>query len=464
MQPASKILAAGSLITAVGMLLGSWAPFEFQSASLADVLQLYLDGGTARRIPRSDTVANTALSIPFAVVFCGFIWSLKNSFKWQVWATVLALIVTAIVSLGCELPQGWLKHRVPSILDTRAQMVGATMGCALWWLVGPVCIRSLNQMVVASQPAVRVPAALSLAVLVVLFWSVLPGRVLLSPSEYGHKWAEGGIELVPFTRPVTSMSDVIQLGWCIVTGMPLGLWAAYLLRHIFRRRLSWATQFLAITALGVLPEAIQVPIATRIASATDALFTTFGVSFGYLAAQRMWANHDAHTSNATIDQESRRIACDPSLWFAIALLYWLLVALLFWYPFEFMTDLAEVKKILLKAFKEPMADYQGGNLNLLFSSLRAAMLAGLGGLLLGVGCGLIPSAPTRHTIGIAFAVAIVAIALGIELGQLLEPSHTGGGIGVLALITGGWVGLAVGWVIAGQGGRHRQHMRDQLWR
>lgn len=455
MQPASKILATGSLLAAVGMLLGSWAPFEFQSANLSDVLQLYFDAGNSRRASRSDTAANTALSIPFAMAFCGFLWSLKNSLMARVVATILAMAATALISVACELPQGWLQNRVPSVLDTKAQLVGASLGCALWWLVGPVCIRSLNQMVVASQAALRVQAALSLAVLLVLFWSVLPGRVLMSPSEFGHKWAAGGIELVPFAHSITSMSDIFQLGWCIFIGIPLGLWAAHFLRFVFRQPLSGPAQFLAVIALGMLPEVLQIPIATRHASATDALFTALGVSAGYVSAQHIWANHNALGSKATIDGSHRHVAYAPSLWFAVALGYWLLLTLLFWYPFQFTTNLSEVKTILMRAMREPMADYQGANLKLLFSSVRAAMLAGLGGLLLGVGCGLISSAPLRRVVGMTSAVAIIILALGIEIGQLLEPSHTGGGIGVLSLATGGMVGLAAGLVLAGQSGRGR---------
>src|SRR5690606_32060676 len=132
-------------------------------------------------------------------------------------------------------------------------------------------------------------AAISLAAAGVMIWSVMPGRVLVSPADWARKWSRGRIELVPFTRPDASLGESLyQWGASICIAIPLGMWAFHFLYFVARRRPTLASQALLAISLGLLPELLQVPIDARVASATDALFGIVGAAVGLTLARWVW--------------------------------------------------------------------------------------------------------------------------------------------------------------------------------
>ncbi|KAA5546264.1 hypothetical protein FYK55_05095 [Roseiconus nitratireducens] len=459
MKASSKILASASAVVAAAMMFGSWAPLEFRSARFADVLSAFLDPAASGHLSRSDTVANTVLGIPLAFTFTGFLATLRASLAWRCLASVLALLTTAVISLACEIPQGWLVDRVPSIADTRAQLGGAVVGIAAWWIVGPACAGELDRMVLGTHRWGRVKAALGIAAGTVFVWSILPGKILVSPADYARKWTRGQIEPIPFSRPIRDLGEAaFQWGWTILLGLPLGLWAYSMLRvpspeQGCRRSgsagsPSGPTVLLWLVGLGILPELLQIPVARRFASATDALFMILGTAAGYAVAGLAWEHRgEASTQHSSLAWRAR----DPSLWFVLAAAYLLFLCALSWIPFEFVTDPQEVKRTLREVAARPFGDYRGSNLKLFFNTLRTALLGTGWGTLLGVGIGLLHASNLRRWMMSAAGCASVGFAFGIELGQLLEASHSGGALGALSRLLGMWTGLTVAWLIVRPG-------------
>lgn len=443
----SCFLAAGSFVAALVMLLGSWAPFTFDFSHPISAFDAYFAAAGEQQRSGPDAVANTALGLPFAFLCTGFLYSLGKPLLWKAGATVMMFAITAALSLVCELPQAWLPGRVPSILDTAAQLAGAVVGCVAWWLVGPSCGRAIDGLLNASRTTLRAQAAVTLAALAALMWSILPGRILVSPADYARKWSHGQIELIPFSLPIGHLGDaVLQWGWSLGVGILMGLWALQFIQICGRQNLSPAGQWLLVLGFGLLPELVQIPVLGRFASATDAVFSIAGAGLGFAIGQWVWREPSCSAAH-----RARRIFQQSGFWFWLAIGYLLLWCLLSWWPLEFVTDLGEIKSQLSLFVADPFVDHRGSSLALLFSTLRStAMAAGLG-LVAGVGVGLIGRAP-RHRLHFILGFVLlllmaVVVAGGIEVGQLLERSRTAGALGMISRTLGMWLGLAVGAIV-----------------
>lgn len=429
------------------MLIGSWTPFTFDFSNPASAFDSYLAAGQAQRHSGADAVANTALGIPFAFLCTGFLHSLGKPLVWKLAATVVMFALTAVLSLICELPQAWIPGRVPSVLDTAAQLTGAAVGSVAWWLVGPSCAAALGELLNAPRATLRAQAVVTLAAIAALIWSILPGRILVSPADYARKWSQGQIELIPFSLPIGGLGDAVpQWGWSLGVGILMGVWTLQFVQICGRQNLSPAGQWLLVLGFGLLPELVQIPVVGRFASATDAVFSIAGAGLGFAAGQWVWRGASSREAGSV-----RRIVQQSGVWFLLAIGYLLLWCTVSWWPLEFVTDRHEIKLQLSRFVADPFIDHQGASLTLLFSTLRSvAMAAGLG-TIAGVGIGLIGRSPghrLRFFIGfVVLMLVAVLVAGGIEIGQLLEPSRTAGVLGFIASTIGMWLGLAAGAII-----------------
>lgn len=434
MKTSSKLLGYSVVLVAAGMMYGSWAPFELQSARLSDVMAVYRDVPEWWVASRSDTAANVALSVPFALLLTSFFLSFGTGFAWRLSSVGAVMLATGLLSLVLELGQGWFANRVPSLADTIAQLIGAIFGGSVGWLIGPSVAKSLDQMVAAPQRARRIQAASTLAALLALLWSVLPGQILVSPADYARKWSRGQIELVPFTllNP-WSPEAIYQAGWNMLLGVPLGFWACHSLEITRQTRLRIPSQLLVLLGLGMLPEVLQVFVAGRFTSATDVIFVTCGVTLGFYAARIGWGASQGR-------EEVVRLR-DPAVWFGFAVLALSVVCFLSWFPFNFTTDAGELKRRWEAVLAHPFADYRGSNFLMFFETIRTVVFGTIIGGFSGVAIGLIGHRQIRRAVFIVLFLSAAVVALGIELGQWLEGSRRGSGTGALACTAGIWLGL-----------------------
>ncbi len=425
-------------------VLGSWVPFHIESRSFDEVWGEFVASLDIGGRGRGDFTANVLLGVPlgFLLISCLNV-GCRRSFVTRLMHSLVVVAAVVCQGLVCELGQGWIVHRVPSSADVLAQMIGGIIGVTVWWTVGDSVEQAVSKSLGHRSLWTRSETALSLAAVGVLIWSVLPLDVLMSPAEIMGKWTRGGIELVPFTRPNTMpMEWLYQWAISAVIAMPLGLWAGItLFPRLGMPTVSTTAKLLTAVFLGALPELLQIPIAGRVASATDALFAIGGVYAGIEIGQRLWPSASGTTS------EHVRFIARPSTWFIASLIYWISLCLVAWYPFDFVTDRQEVRELVKGLAADPFSDYRGSNLRALFVFFRLSIMSTAFGALMGIGVSLV--VPRRWRIGLA-GLTVLTIAMSsllIELGQLFEVSHTGAGIGAIVRMAAGVIGLAAAMAI-----------------
>jgi peptidoglycan/LPS O-acetylase OafA/YrhL/VanZ family protein len=443
---AQRVFAVAAFASALLATLGSWAPLRVRETNLADVWEVYLNANLSPSISRADFVANILLGIPFAYTLLGFLTTNRQRDAGRLAATLVTMAAAIVLAVIVELGQGWFLGRVPSVRDSLAQVCGATIGCVAWWITGDRISRLLNRMLLGDKPHSRLQAAISLTALGVLAWSLLPGNVLVSPVDLARKWTDGNIELIPFTRPQASFGESIyQWMASIFLAIPLGLWASQFLKFTLRRSTSLTEKALIACGAGLLPETLQIPIASRVASSTDALFGVIGAGLGICIGDLIWKNA-THVSQPRPSHPIRQ----PAFWYLMAALYFVFLCVLSWYPFDFETHPRRILKILKEVASDPFSDYQGSNLKTLFVFARLAVISTILGVLAGIGTGLIRQQPVRIAVAVVIFLATAAGSLAIELGQLLESTHSGAGLGLVMRMLATWSGLALG-IVASRG-------------
>lgn len=445
---ARKVFALAALACATLVIFGSWAPLHFQNADFAEVWKLYLDAGRGLLRSRSDLVANILLGIPFAYTLMGFLASDVKS-RGRIRANVLLVMsAAALLAIWVELGQGWFPGRVPSIRDSIAQIFGATLACVAWWVTGDRILGMVNRMLAGANPISRVQAAISLIAMSVLVWSVMPGDVLVSPVDIVRKWKNGGVEVIPFTRGQASAAEsIFQWFTGMILAIPLGLWAVQFLGLTLRHSTTLTEKALLAIGLGMLPEVLQIPIGSRIASATDALFGIIGAGLGIALGGVFWKN-----INRVVAQEQTHPLRQPALWYVASLVYFGMICVLSWHPFDFETDPHRIREIASEFASNPFSDYQGSNLKIVFGFGRLAVISGILGILAGIGTGMIRLQAARIFIACVMFLAAIACSVVLELGQLLESTHSGGGLGLMMRLIATWSGLALGVMVCRGGG------------
>ncbi len=417
---------------------------------MSDVWDVYWNAESLRPSSRSDAAANVGLAIPFSILLTTFLHFFHRSLAWRCFSVAVVIAATTLLSLILEFGQGWFGHRVPSVQDTVAQLTGAAFGCVAGWWAAPRVVGALDELSNAPQRSLRIQAATTLAAMLTLLWSILPGQIIVSPVDYARKWSRGQIELVPFTLlDPWSWDAIYQAGWNVILGIPLGLWGYHTFRVVGRRPLTVPGQFLLLLGLGLLPEVLQLFVAKRFTSATDAIFVTMGTAIAFYSARWAWGDREIDGADESLRGHGGGNGWfrDPAVWFAFAVAFLMLLCLVAWFPFEFVTESTELKERLNEIAANPFSDYRGSNFQLLFGTLRTAALAGILGTLAGVAVGCIVNRRLRVVAFSLLLSAAIMASFGIELGQMLESSRTGGAGGFFTRVLGMWVGSAVGMML-----------------
>ena len=444
---AKRILSATALLSAVAVTLGSWAPFNLQPSSFSQSWNEFLRAGFGPGLSRPDFVANILLGIPFAFSLLGFlIGERRRSTAFGLLWSLIALLCSLTLSLFVELGQGWCHGRIASLSDWGAQTIGALIGVIAWWIFGKPLSSRLNLMFAANSRRTRFETAVTLVAAGVIFWAVLPGDVLVSPADIGRKWARGGIELIPFSVKYPTLAETVyQWVASAVIAIPLGLWASLSATKRLRQHLGTAGWALVAIGMGLLPEVLQIPIAARSASATDAVFGALGAGAGIWIG--LLFQHKSEV-RAPVPKSLSTPAQQPATWYLAAVVYFVIVCLVAWYPFEFETDPTRLRELLRDVASNPFSDYKGSNLRALFVTLRTAVLSTVLGGLLGIGTAMIASRSIRPMVTGLMVVLAVFTSGAIELGQLLEVSHSGAGIAFTVRLISTWIGIGLGQTLA----------------
>lgn len=399
------------LLYLVFVVYGSLVPLDYHAlpwdAAVAKFREIpFLNLGIGSR---ADWMANLLLFIPLAFLATGALAhgrhpALAAALTLFVWLAAVAL------SVGIEFTQLYFPQRTVSQNDIAAEALGALIGAACWWGFGGRLLAWRDDWRREREPAALAERAAWAYLAVVVGYNVLPLDLTISVVEVYHKWQEGKLHLIPFTALAADPAHALfELVTDALIWLPLAwLWHARPGRDSLK---VWRMAFLAAVAL----EFMQLFVYSRVSDMTDLFTAALGAGVGtWLGKRQFGTQHAAATSRARTAPGWRRLT--------LALAWVLVLMGVFWYPFDFRAEGDFVRERMAFLDRVPFQVYYFGtefraitevfHKTLFFAPLGALLAWWVGGL----------SWRWRGYAAAASVFGIIAVALGIELGQVLLPT------------------------------------------
>lgn len=259
-------LAVLAIASLVGTIYASAIPLKLRPATLSEVWEQFLKTpwlslGLGKR---ADWVANGLVLIPFGFFFAGACQWPKSSFqKKQLVLIGFALLQFVIVS-AIEAMQVWFPPRVRSINDMAAGFIGGMTGVLLWQLCGQQIVQTARNFPALEKGFPRIALIVKIAAIALVLYGTMPFDVMLTPNEWGVKYAKGRFNLVPMhdvLGPADFTKKLILGGWAFVLGVVLAQQTSR--SKAVRQILVWC----------LLVELVSLPIYGRETSTTALLFS-----------------------------------------------------------------------------------------------------------------------------------------------------------------------------------------------
>ncbi|MFP5409366.1 MAG: VanZ family protein [Gammaproteobacteria bacterium] len=390
------------------VVYGSLVPLEFRALPWDEALAQF------RAIPflqlgigsRADWVANLLLFIPLTYLWMGVLVA-GRSVAVGILATLVVIPAAIVLSVGIEFTQMFFPQRTVSQNDIFAETVGGIVGVLAWWATGPRFVEWLRAWQQLHSHAALAERYAWLYLTGVLVYNVLPLDLTISVVEIFHKFQEGKLNLIPFSRlPADPAYALYELATDALIWTPLAL-----LWRLDGTRSAWRVWSMTMAAAIGL-EAMQLFVYSRVSDVTDVFTAAAGAGLGIWVGGR-WV------------RRAERIAT-PFAWaiglpFVLAAVWAMGLLLVFWFPFDFQADGAFIKSRLVGMSRVPFETYYfGTEFRAATEVLRKTLFfAPLGGLLAWGVTGL----PWRWRAPL-FALSMFVLAatpLLVELGQVLLP-------------------------------------------
>jgi glycopeptide antibiotics resistance protein len=425
-------------------IYGSLVPLEYRPLELAEALQRFRDVPMLQlnMVSRADWVANLLLFVPI-----GFLWLSVWSMDRPKWLTLIfALIIVPAcmaLSVALEFAQLWFPMRTVSKNDIIAQAIGAVGGAVLWPVIGQSFIDWLRNFATEFRPKKQIDWLLQFYLLGFLIHSLLPLDLTVSFSELYHKFQNGRILLVPFQYSHGSTFSLIyELTIDVILFVPIGAWIATAFTRNDRVVRPLAVCLLFAAALASVIEFAQVLVYSRIVDTTDILTQTLGAAAGAWWMGRWFAGTQ---SPAPACRRQFRGLAVAALWLIAAMFYSVAVTALFWSPLEFVWDVELARQRWAEFFRTPLtALYLGTEYNAVEQVLRKLLFFAPLGLILSQAAAQFADWRLRRFLLAVLFAASAALAMGIELGQLFQPSHVADFTDVLLCAAGAAFGMTLG--------------------
>ncbi len=400
------------LLYLVFVVYGSLVPLDYHAIPWAEAVAKFrdipfLDLGIGSR---ADWMANLLLFIPLAFLWSGALAHGRHAALGAV-LTIFVWLAAAALSLGIEFTQLFFPQRTVSQNDIVAEALGAIIGVACWWGFGARLLAWYEGWHREREPAALAERAAWAYLVALVGYNVLPLDLTISVVEVYHKWQEGKLNLIPFAGlPADPAHALFELATDALLWVPLAwLWHARAGRDSVK---VWRMAFLAAVAL----EFMQLFVYSRVSDVTDLFTGALGAGVGAWLGKRQFGARGVAAA-------ARVPHSITSLWlrFALALAWMLILAGVFWYPFEFRADGDFVRERMAFLERVPFQVYYFGTEFRAITEVfhKTLFFAPLGAFLAWWVSGL--SWRWRGYAAAASWLALVATALGIELGQVLLP-------------------------------------------
>jgi glycopeptide antibiotics resistance protein len=400
---------------------GSWAPLELAVQTPGAAWQHFLalpapwQGGQSQ----TDLAANFLLTVPLAFGAAYLVSSLAPR-NWRGVLYTLLLPALVLLSVGVEYGQVFFPPRTPSWTDVAMQMLGSTAGLALYAGLGARAHGLVAGLSARLPVAQRLERWLFVYLLLLLVWQMMPLDLSLSPVELYRKWRDGRVVLLPFSAlPAGTWEILYEVGTDMLLWLPVGaLWGLSLKRPGLIALLGRGVAVVAAV------EFAQLFVVSRVTDLTDLFTGSFGVVAGAALARSLQRG-----------PESRQRAL---LHGALAL--WVVGAVaVLWVPFNFELARGSASAWWGAVSRLPFSTYlQRTEYGALAEILRKLLVFLPGGLLLALAArGPAPSAAPR-------LLALGALALVLEAGQVLLPAKVADLTDAALGLLGGWLGWQLG--------------------
>ena len=437
-----------TIIGSLGILLGSWAPFQLTPAGIREVWMEFVHNGIAGQWSRSDVVINFWIGIPAVLGCCGLLQIQTGNSSDRAFKILAILLLQATVSLLAEIGQGWMANRVSSLSDFGFQMAGAVVAILCWnffygWIESQLRIAISTSK--HYEQSTRLDAILGLTSIGILIWTIMPLDVITSPAELLKEAVK--TEWVPFTRfDVSVWGNIYQWMASTLLAIPIALWISRWLVRSSRTKRSWFSVALIGAGVGLLPELAQFPIDSRVASATDALFGTIGATIGLLIGSQF-----RQTGFQFAETRFREAVRTPGFWLLLATFQIVLICLIAWMPFDFTNDTADFAKRLKQLQASPFIGNRGSDLLNGLTMFRQAILAAVFGVFAGLALRSAKLGTFCARLGCGcLLVCLLVMSAGVEFVQVIVDSRVGDASGTFIRFAGSIIGLIAAMTLSRQ--------------
>jgi glycopeptide antibiotics resistance protein len=384
---------------------------------------------------RAAWIANILLFLPVGFFLAGG-WLLDQPWRRRSlsWHALLLAVIVAFAAL-LEIAQLWFPDREASQLDILADVSGGLLGVLLWSFAGESFVEWIRGWARDTTQPTVFDRLLVVYLLVCVFWSLYPMDMTVSLGSLYHKYLRGQVHLIPLAEVSGDLAGVARTLGLAALFVPIGiLVATWRAARELPVRSWWFTMTGGILCAGGL-ELLQLMVRSRSVSSTDVICGALGIVLGgWIASRRSNSAGLAWRTSLT----------SPAVRCAVCLVGCTLYGLLLTLAYSSLFDLAP-----REAFRDRYENFYhlpivesspGQSARSSWELIREGLVFAPLGCFLGCALASVAMRFRRAAAVVLFSLA-VAFAFGLEMLQIMLPSHVPDITDLLMYVWGTLVGL-----------------------